>query len=84
MNQPPVPLSPYLDLNYRALQDPTSSPLDRLSALTSVQVNLDSAAVTLALHARHAGATWQEIGERLGISKQAAHKRFGVSFGDAE
>lgn len=25
---------------------------------------------------RHAGATWEEIGEALGISKQAAWERF--------
>lgn len=28
-------------------------------------------------NARQDGATWDEIGDALGISRQAAHKRFG-------
>lgn len=30
-----------------------------------------------ALEARKSGATWVEIGNALGISAQAAHKRYG-------
>lgn len=28
-------------------------------------------------HARDAGATWEEIGDALGVTKQAAFQRFG-------
>lgn len=30
-------------------------------------------------HARHAGMSWQQIGDGLGISKQAAQQRYGAS-----
>ena len=73
-----LPLPPYLELNYRALADPLQKPLDRLSALTSVRVNLEDAAFTLVHAARAAGASWTEIGLRLGVTKQAAHQRFGM------
>jgi hypothetical protein len=75
-------LSDLIDLHYRALQDTSKSSLDRLSALTSLKANLEGAAFPLVLHARRGGASWHEIGLRLGVSKQAAHKRFG--FGSPE
>lgn len=70
-------LSSLVDLQYRALQNTSNSSLDRLSALTSLRANLDDATLLLVLHARNGGASWHEIGLRLGVSKQAAHKRFG-------
>ena len=82
MTTTPPQLPDLVDLHYRVLQDTTKTPLDRLSALTSLKVNLDVAAVPLVLHARNAGASWQEIGLRLGVSKQAAHKRFGFGLSD--
>src|SRR5690242_1251385 len=78
MNTTSPELPMYLRVNYEALEDRTKSSLDRLSALTSVRANLENAAFQLAIDARNAGASWQEIGMRLGISKQAAHKRFGM------
>ncbi|OLT53487.1 helix-turn-helix domain-containing protein [Cellulosimicrobium sp. CUA-896] len=30
-------------------------------------------------HARAAGWSWQEIAERLGVSRQAVHKKYGTS-----
>jgi len=83
MKTPPQ-LPDLVDLQYRALQDTTNTSLDRLSALTSLKVNLDAAALILVLHARTAGASWHEIGQRLGVSKQAAHKRFGFGLPDNE
>lgn len=32
---------------------------------------------TSVARARERGATWQQIGDALGISRQAAHERFG-------
>jgi hypothetical protein len=50
--------------------------LDRLAAfceLSPYMTKMLDDAVTLA---RTQGATWSEIGEALGTSEQAAHKRF--------
>ncbi len=32
--------------------------------------------------ARHFGASWELIGTALGVSRQAAHKRFGAMVGE--
>lgn len=32
---------------------------------------------------RRAGASWEQVGEALGVSRQAAQKRFGESFDDS-
>jgi ATP-dependent Clp protease ATP-binding subunit ClpA len=54
--------------------------LDRLDAAIAVAAELDHQADTLVDHfvaaARAAGRSWTEIGGRLGVSKQAARKRF--------
>lgn len=52
---------------------------DHLHDLTNLTVELRSVQVRIESKvkaARAAGAEWQEIGAALGISKQAAHKRF--------
>jgi hypothetical protein len=54
--------------------------LDRLDAAIAVAAQLDQQADTLVDHfvaaARAAGRSWTEIGVLLGVSKQAARKRF--------
>ncbi|HEX6933872.1 MAG TPA: Clp protease N-terminal domain-containing protein [Streptosporangiaceae bacterium] len=56
------------------------SPLDRIEAALAVSEELQSGADDLVGHfvteARQAGCSWTEIGERLGVSKQAARQRF--------
>jgi hypothetical protein len=57
-----------------------SSPLDRLDAALGISGELNSAADELLGHfvddARRDGCSWTDIGQRLGVSKQAARQRF--------
>jgi len=59
-----------------------SSPLDRAEAALGVSEELASGADELIGHfvteARQAGCSWTQIGERIGVSKQAARQRFTV------
>ena len=56
------------------------SPLDEIEAALAVSDELQAGADDLVGHfvtqARHAGCSWTEIGQRLGVSKQAARQRF--------
>jgi ATP-dependent Clp protease ATP-binding subunit ClpA len=58
----------------------SGDPLDRVDAAVIVATTLNGHADTLVDHAvsqaRAAGRSWTEIGARLGVSKQAARKRF--------
>ena len=58
----------------------SDDPLDRLDAALAVTRTLSGQADALIDHvinqARTAGRSWTEIGARLGVSKQAARKRF--------
>ena len=62
-----------------------SDPLDRVEAALNVGTDLSSGADELAGHfiaeARREGCSWTAIGERLGVSKQAARQRFGEPAG---
>jgi hypothetical protein len=55
-------------------------PLDRLTNAVVLAQHLDDLADSLIGHfvdqARRAGASWSEIGQSMGVSKQAAQKRF--------
>jgi ATP-dependent Clp protease ATP-binding subunit ClpA len=57
-----------------------SLPLDRVEAALGVSEELASGADELIGHfvteARQAGCSWTQIGERIGVSKQAARQRF--------
>ncbi len=56
------------------------SPLDRIEAALAVSDELQSVADDLVGHfvtrARQEGSSWTDIGQRLGVSKQAARQRF--------
>src|SRR5690349_24485962 len=56
------------------------SPLDRVEAALAIGEELASSADELIGHfvteARQAGCSWTQIGERIGVSKQAARQRF--------
>src|SRR5262252_10628126 len=56
------------------------SPLDRVEAALAIGEELASGADELIGHfvaeARQAGCSWTQIGERMGVSKQAARQRF--------
>lgn len=55
-------------------------PLDRIEAAMAVSEDLASGADDLigqfVAEARQAGRSWTEIGQRIGVSKQAARQRF--------
>lgn len=64
------------------------SPLDRVEAALAIGTELASGADELIGHfvaeARQAGCSWTQIGERMGVSKQAARQRFTVLSGQAQ
>ncbi|GIH23692.1 hypothetical protein Aph01nite_20020 [Acrocarpospora phusangensis] len=61
-----------------------SDPLETLAAASDLSQELSRSAdalLDLAVHdARAAGTSWTAIGDRLGVSKQAARKRFAKPF----
>src|ERR1700760_3246235 len=61
-------------------REPDADPLQHLSAAVAVSTDLGELADHLIGHfvdqARRSGASWTEIGEYMGVSKQAAQKRF--------
>ena len=69
-----------LDLVRAVEQRAGSLPLDRVEAALGVSEELASGADELIGHfvteARQAGCSWTQIGERIGVSKQAARQRF--------
>lgn len=65
---------------------PDGSPLENLSDAISVSTRLDERADSLIGHfvdqARRSGASWNDIGTSMGVSKQAAQKRFVFRWDD--
>jgi hypothetical protein len=63
-----------------AIEKTHSSPLDQLTDAVIAAEHLDEVADHLIGHfvdqARRSGASWTEIGRRMGVTKQAAQKRF--------
>jgi hypothetical protein len=78
MDQLPARLDDLID--YVKSRYPDGNPLERLSAAVLAAEQLDELADHLIGHfvdqARRAGASWTEIGQSMGVSKQAAQKRF--------
>ena len=67
-------------INYVKSRHPDGNPLQHLSAAMLASERLGELADHLIGHfvdqARRAGASWTEIGQSMGVSKQAAQKRF--------
>jgi hypothetical protein len=74
----PVPLDNLI--KYVQALHPDGGPLDHLTDAFSVSVTLSEESDALLGHfvdqARRSGATWSQIGEAMGVTKQAAQKRF--------
>ena len=51
-------------------------PLDLVADVPIVEEFVDDLAQARIADARASGASWAEISERLGVTRQAAHKRF--------
>lgn len=54
---------------------------DMIGAIRAVELAADQARRTVVAEARTAGSTWEEIGDDLGVSPQAAEARFSGSKG---
>lgn len=50
---------------------------DMIGAVRLVELAADQARRAVVAEARAAGTTWQEIGDALGVTRQAAEARFG-------
>lgn len=76
MTTTPIRLDDLIDTVTRA----NDAPLDRLTGAMLLAEELGEVADSLIGHfvdqARRAGASWSEIGSSMGVSKQAAQKRF--------
>ncbi len=55
-----------------------ADPMRALEAARSLQVTVNVGSLAAAATARAQGRTWAEIGDALGITKQAAQQRFGI------
>lgn len=77
MTRSPIPA---LDDLIGAIEGKADDPLQQLTAAVLVAGHIDELADHLVGHfvdkARHAGASWTNIGQSLGVTKQAAQKRF--------
>jgi Clp amino terminal domain, pathogenicity island component len=86
MAESPVPLDNLI--SYVKAQHPDGGPLDNLADAVVAGGHLTDQADALVDHfvdqARRAGASWSEIGTSLGVSKQAAQKRFVFHWEDME
>jgi ATP-dependent Clp protease ATP-binding subunit ClpA len=74
----PVPLDNLI--KYVQALHPAGGPLDRVTDAFTVSSTLSEESDALLGHfvdqARRSGATWNQIGEAMGVTKQAAQKRF--------
>jgi hypothetical protein len=86
MSTPPVSLDELI--SYVKTMTPAGGPLDNLADAVSVGADLDETSDALIGHfvdrARRSGATWSQIGSSMGVTKQAAQKRFVTLWEGAE
>jgi Clp amino terminal domain, pathogenicity island component len=75
---PPPSLQGLIDLVER--EAPTTTPLDRLGTAAATVAQLEDVGDAVLSHfvdqARRSGHSWSEISSAMGVTKQAAHKRF--------
>jgi hypothetical protein len=64
--------------NYRVDRSHYSDNLDRMHTLASQIAEATDQLHRLATLARKEGATWEDIGRELGVTRSAAQQRFGA------
>ncbi|WP_426184391.1 AsnC family protein [Microbacterium sp. TWP3-1-2b2] len=57
--------------------DPQGEPLSELHRLTELRRDLSRVEEAQVRRARNAGYSWQAIASALGVTKQAAHRKYG-------
>jgi hypothetical protein len=86
MSNPPVSLDELI--RYVKTMTPDGGALENLADAVSVGGDLDETSDALIGHfvdrARRSGATWSQIGSSMGVTKQAAQKRFVAQWESAE
>ena len=59
-----------------ALVDPMHEARERLASFPRWRADLEQSQTRAVQEARSVGLSWADVGEALGISQQAAHKRY--------
>lgn len=65
-----------MDFNRTALEASSDDPAVGLRAVVALRRLTDRLEVIQVTAARRAGWTWQQIGDALGITRQAVHKKY--------
>ena len=65
-----------MDLNGTMVEAGSDDPAIGLRAVVALRRLTDRLESTQVTKARRAGWTWQQIGDALGISRQAVHKKY--------
>ncbi|MGZ5385001.1 MAG: helix-turn-helix domain-containing protein [Aeromicrobium sp.] len=66
-----------MDFNRTAVEASSDDPAVGLRAVVALRRLTDRLEVIQVTAARRAGWTWQQIGDALGITRQAVHKKYG-------
>jgi hypothetical protein len=66
-----------MDFNGTALEATSEDPSVGLRAVVALRRLTDRLEVVQVTAARRAGWTWQQIGDALGVTRQAVHKKYG-------
>jgi hypothetical protein len=66
-----------MDFNRTAIEASSEDPAMGLRAVVALRRLSDRLELVQVTAARRAGWTWQQIGDALGITRQAVHKKYG-------
>jgi hypothetical protein len=66
-----------MDFNKTALEAGSDDPAVGLRAVVALRRLADRLEAAQVRSARKSGWTWQQIGDALGITRQAVHKKYG-------